>query len=329
MRDDSPLMLFALNDSRGFGERVAARLEIALGAHEEREFEDGEHKARPLVSVRDRDVFVIQSLYGDAHHSVNDKLCRLLFFLGALRDAAAGRVSAVIPYLAYARKDRKTKSRDPITTRYLAALLEAVGTDRVITMDVHNLAAYQNAFRCATEHLEAKGLMVSALIPLIGEAPVSVVSPDIGGVKRAEQLREALGRHLAGPVGMAFMEKRRSAGVVSGETLVGEVRGRTVVIVDDMIGSGTTVARAVQACKAAGAARVVAAATHGLFVGEANTVLASPALEALLVTDTVPPFRLAPGAVVDKLIPLDAAALFAQAIRRLHSGGSIVELLAV
>lgn len=323
------MLLFALNDSRDFGERVAGHLETELSAHEEREFEDGEHKARPLVSVRDRDVFVIQSLYGDRHHSVNDKLCRLLFFLGALKDAAAGRVCAVIPYLAYARKDRKTKSRDPVTTRYLAALLEAVGTERVITMDVHNLAAYQNAFRCATEHLEARALIVSALIPRVGDTPVSVVSPDIGGVKRAELLREALGKRLAGPVGMAFMEKKRSAGVVSGETLVGEVRGRMVVIVDDMIGAGTTVARAVRACKAAGAARVMAAATHGLFVGEANTVLADPALEALLVTDTVRPFRIEPGPVAEKLVHLDGAALFAQAIRRLHSGGSLVELLAI
>jgi ribose-phosphate pyrophosphokinase len=329
MRDDTSMMLFALNASRDFGERVGVRLGVRLSAHEEREFEDGEHKARPLVSVRDRDVFVIQSLYGDERHSVNDKLCRLLFFLGAIKDAAAGRVSAVIPYLAYARKDRKTKSRDPVTTRYLAALLEAVGTERVMTMDVHNLAAFQNAFRCTTEHLEARKLIISGLIPLLGDAPVTVVSPDVGGVKRAEQLREGLATRLSGPVGMAFMEKKRSAGVVSGEILVGDVRDRTVVIADDMIGSGTTVSRAVRACKTAGAGRVVGAATHGLFVGEASAVLADPALEALLVTDTVRPFRLVPGPAADKLIRLDATALFAEAIRRVHSGGSIVELLAV
>ena len=149
------LRLFALNATREFGERIASSLGIELGKHEEREFEDGEHKARALESVRGHDVYVVQSLYSDPHQSVNDKLIRLLFFLGSLRDAAAERTTAVLPYLCYARKDRKTKARDPVTTRYLGQLLEAVGVDRVITLDVHNLAAYQNAFRCFSEHLEA------------------------------------------------------------------------------------------------------------------------------------------------------------------------------
>src|SRR4030066_1743518 len=148
------LALFAVNASRVFGEQVAQQLGIALGAHEEREFDDGEHKIRPRGNVRAQDVYVIQSLYSDPTQSVNDKLCRMLFFLGALRDAAAGRVTAAIPYLAYARKDSKTQTRDPVTTRYVAALIEAVGTDRVVTLDVHNLAAYQKGFRCPAEHLE-------------------------------------------------------------------------------------------------------------------------------------------------------------------------------
>src|SRR5690606_19275225 len=109
--------------------------------HEEREFEDGEHKARPLVNVRDRDVYVLQSLGGDATASVNDKLVRLLFFLGALRDASAAPVTAVVPYLAYARKDVRTQPRDPVLTRYTAALFEAVGIDRIVALEVHNPAA--------------------------------------------------------------------------------------------------------------------------------------------------------------------------------------------
>ena len=113
------------------------------------------------MNVRGRDVYVIQSLYGDPKQSVNDKLVRLLFFLGALRDASAGHLTAIIPYLAYARKDRKSKVRDPVTTRYVATLFEAVGTDCVVTLDVHNLAAFQNAFRCRTEHLEAVALFVA------------------------------------------------------------------------------------------------------------------------------------------------------------------------
>jgi ribose-phosphate pyrophosphokinase len=202
----SPLMLFTLNDSQPFGEQLSQRLGIALSPHEEREFEDGEHKARPLVNVRDRDVFVVHSLYADYRHSGNDKLCRLLFFIGALKDAAAGRVTAVVPYLAYARKDRKSKPRDPVTTRYVAAMFEAVGTDAVLTMDVHNLAAYQNAFRCRTEHLEANKLFIKYFSPLLKEHDVVVVSPDAGGIKRADRFRQLLSDGLGKPVGAAFAE---------------------------------------------------------------------------------------------------------------------------
>src|SRR5512144_1369650 len=113
------LMLFALEASRPFGEAVSRVLGIPLSAHEERAFEDGEHKSRPLLNVRGRDVYVVQSLYGDNDQSVNDKLCRLLFFIGALKDASAACVTALVPYLAYARKDQKSKPRDPVTTRYV------------------------------------------------------------------------------------------------------------------------------------------------------------------------------------------------------------------
>ncbi len=114
------IAIFAPGPSRDFGEKVSAHLGVPLSVHEEREFEDGEHKIRPLINVRGKDVFVIQSLYSDNRQSVNDKLCRLLFFLGALRDASAERVTAVVPYLCYARKDKKSKPRDPVTTRYVA-----------------------------------------------------------------------------------------------------------------------------------------------------------------------------------------------------------------
>lgn len=211
---DEP-MLFALDATRTYGEAVARELGTTLAPHEEREFEDGEHKARPLLNVRGRDVYVIQSLYGDAKQSVNDKLVRLLFFLGALRDASAGRLTAIIPYLAYARKDRKSKVRDPVTTRYVATLFEAVGTDCVVTLDVHNLAAFQNAFRCRTEHLEAVALFVAELVPLVGADELVVVSPDAGGIKRAEAFRTRLSAVLKRPITAAFAEKYRSGGVLA------------------------------------------------------------------------------------------------------------------
>jgi ribose-phosphate pyrophosphokinase len=326
MSDDRPL-LFALGASRNFGERIAEGLGVSLAQHEERDFEDGEHKSRPLVNVRARDVFVVQSLYGDPAQSANDKLCRLLFFIGALKDASAARVTAVVPYLCYARKDRKTKPRDPVTTRYLAALLEAVGTARVLAMEVHNLAAFQNAFRCPTDHLEARKLFVDYFAPLLREKPAVVISPDIGGVKRAEAFRDSLSKATGREAASAFLEKHRSAGVVSGEAIVGEVEGKVAVIVDDLISTGTTILRAAKACRERGARTVYVAAAHGLFVGQANRVVADDNFERVVVTDSVPPFRLDPGVVRDKLVVLGAAKLFARAIDRIHGGGSIVDLL--
>jgi ribose-phosphate pyrophosphokinase len=321
------IAIFAPQSGRELGECVCAHLGLSLSPHEERAFEDGEHKTRPLESVRGKDVFVIQSLYGDSGQSVNDKLCQLLFFLGALRDAAAERVTAVVPYLCYARKDRRSKSRDPVTTRYVAELFEAMRIDRLATLDVHNLAAFQNAFRIPTEHLEAKNLFVKYFVPLIHNEEVVVVSPDIGGVKRAESFREALSAALGRPVTGAFVEKYRSAGVVSGEAVVGGVAGRTAIIVDDLISSGTTLARAAQACKVRQAKTVYAVATHGGFATNASQVLAEAPLEKVVVTNTIPPFRLHPDVVRNKLVVLDTAPLIAEAIRRIHSDGSIVELL--
>jgi ribose-phosphate pyrophosphokinase len=320
------LMLFALDASRTYGEAVADALGIALSAHEEREFEDGEHKSRPLASVRDRDVFVLHSLYSDAGQSVNDKLARLLFFIGALRDAAAGRVTAVVPYLAYARKDRKSKTRDPVTTRYVAQLFEAVGTHCVVTLDVHNLAAFQNAFRCRTENLEAAPLLVAHLAPAIGSAEVAVVSPDAGGIKRAEAFRTRLAAALGRPVAAAFAEKYRSGGALSGDALVGDVERKIAIIVDDLIAAGNTVVRAAQACRQRGATRIFAAAAHGVFAPAANAVLGASDIERIVVTDTIPALRVTDPRLATRIEQISAAALFAETIRRLHSGGSIVEL---
>lgn len=324
--NNNDIKLFALDTSRDYGERIGRHLGISLSRHEERDFEDGEHKARPLENLRGRDVYVIQSLYGDTHYSVNDKLCRLLFFLGAVRDANAARVTAVIPYLCYARKDRQTQPRDPVTTRYVAGMFEAVGVDHVVTMDVHNLAAYHNAFRCTTDHLEARALFADCLAPHMGGRDVVVVSPDAGGIKRAERFRRLLSDRLKRPVTSAFMEKHRGSGAVSGEALIGDVAGKTVVILDDLIGTGITLGRAVAACHGHGASEIRAAASHGLFVGNAGGVIDDTRLSQLVVTDTVPAFRLDPQAVQDKLTVVDAAGLFAAAIRCMHDGGSITSL---
>jgi ribose-phosphate pyrophosphokinase len=308
------LSLFALAGSTDYGRRVSRRLELPLDSLEERDFEDGEHKSRSLVEVRRRDVFVIHALHGDDQQSGNDKLCRLLFFIGALKEAGAQRVTAIVPYLCYSRKDRQTKQRDPVITKYVARLFEAVGTDSVITVDVHNLAAYQNAFRCHTDHLEARPLFVEHFAALLRDDDVTVVSPDVGGTKRAEEFRRDLGGRLSREPTPAFVEKRRSGGVVSGGALVGDVRGRTAIIIDDLISTGTTLRHAAQACRDAGAKHVYAAATHGLFIGKAAEVVADPLIDGFVVTDIVPPFRLEGCPALSKLTVLDSTQLIADAI---------------
>ncbi len=321
------LLFFALEHSQVLGTAIADQLGLTLTPHEERVFEDGEHKARPLQSVRGRSCFVLHSLYGEPSQSVNDKLSRLLFFIATLKDAAAKEVTAVVPYLAYARKDRKTQPRDPVTLRYLAQLFEAVGSDALLVLEVHNPAAFQNAFRCRTEALDSAALFAAHLGPKLSQAQVAVMSPDAGGIKRAALFRNQLERILGRSVSMGFIEKFRSAGVLSGELLVGEVSGRHVLLFDDLISSGQTLLRAARACHQQGALSVWALAAHGLFNADASVVLSDPMIERVFVTDSVQ-LRVTPGsALANKLEIVSAAGLLAEAIRRCHEGGSIVELM--
>lgn len=319
-----PLAIFALRSGQALGERVAARLGVALAAHEEREFEWGHHKSRPLDQVRGRDVYVVASLHGDEAQNVNDKLCRLLFFLGAIRDADPARLTAVVPFLCYSRKDRKTKLHDPVTTRYVAALFEAVGVDRVATVEVHNLAAFQNAFRCRTEHIEAGPLVADVLAHELPDRRLVVVSPDPGGIKRAEIYRAALSERLGRHIAAAFVEKHRSEGIVTGDAVVGQVKGHTVVLVDDLISGGTTLARAAEACLREGATGVVAAAAHGAFVPAASRTLAAAAIERIFVLDHIPPDALDPALVAGRVRLIDSSGLIADAVRDMHGEGAIV-----
>ncbi|WP_133127865.1 ribose-phosphate diphosphokinase [Legionella nagasakiensis] len=323
------IMLFALNASKDWGTHLVSHVKnIRLASHEERDFEDGEHKVRSLENVRNQHVFLVQSLFSDREQSVNDKLCRLLFFIGALKDAAAHEVTVIIPYFAYARKDRKTKSRDPVTIKYVAQLLEAVGTDRVVTIDVHNVAAFQNAFRIPTEHLESRVLFAPYFANIVQDEEITIVSPDAGGAKRAEYFRETLSELLQKEVRKAFLDKQRSAGEVSGgQVIVGEVKDRTAIIVDDMISSGSTIRLAVEALHREGAKRIMACATHGVFLDKANQTLADSRLEKIIITNTVSSHRLNKQLLHGKVIVLDATQLFAQAVKIMYEGGSIVELL--
>jgi len=308
------------------GRAVASVLGQPLAAHEEREFEDGEHKSRPLDDVAGADVYVVQSTHGGPQQSANDKLCRLLFFIGALKDAGAARVTAVSPYLCYLRKDRRTKPNDPVTTRYVASLFEAVGTDCMVTLEVHNPAAFENAFRCRTVALSGTPLFVDYVKANLTNENLSVISPDAGGMKRAELLRETLEHALGRPLGKGLAEKHRSAGVVSGDLFAGDVIGSTALIVDDLISTGGTLLRTARSARTAGAKRVLAFVTHGLFMTGAAEVLVDPALDQVVISNAVPPFRLEP-AQSKKLVILPAAPLLAEAIRRLHEERSLTDLI--
>ena len=319
------MRLFALGATAELGAAISSGLGQPLGSLEERGFEDGEHKARPLDPVEGADVYVVQGLHGGPDESANDKLCRLLFFIGALKDAGAARVTAVAPYLCYARKDRRTKPNDPVTTRYVGMLFDALGADAIVTLDVHNPTAFENAFRCRTVALTAAPLFVDYAAGL--EGPLCVVSPDPGGAKRAELFREALEARLGRPVGRAFADKHRSAGVVTGDLLVGDVAGATALIIDDLVSTGGTLVRAARAAAKAGARRSLALVTHGLFMPGAAEALEDPALERVVVTDAVPPFRLEGHKVGAKVDVLASAPLLAEAINRLHRHRALTDLM--
>lgn len=342
--------LFGLDGSRVFAQHVSRFLDSPVADHVEQHFEDTEPYIRSNVNVRGCDVYVISSLYADGNQSVGEKLAKLLFFLGSLVDASAKRITVVAPYLPFARQDRKTESRAPISIKYLAQCLEAVGASRVLTMDVHNLSAFQNAFRIPTDTLEAKNLIADFLcgvdgdghrqrpLPVEAHLPVPLVddpdnlvvlAPDSGGMGRAKRFRNALERRLRTPnrIDVAYLDKERLSGnEVAGSKIVGDVKEKRVIILDDMISSGSTIAIAAGAVEKHGGRVWAACATHGLFVGKANEHLSH--VERVIVTDTIDPFRLDRNAFADRLYVIPTSMMFAQAIRRTHEeGGSISELL--
>lgn len=318
------LSLYVLDQAPQFGSALAGGLGVSIAPHEDRSFEDGEHKLRPLTDPRGHDVYVVLSLHGGPVDSPHDKLCHLLMFIAALRDHGAARVTAVVPYLAYARKDRQTKPFDPVTLRYIAQMFEAVGTAQLMVLEAHNVAAFQNAFRCATVHVEAHRAFDGLVRTWSDQGALAVASPDVGGVKRAQLWRESLQDTLQRPIGFAMADKRRSAGVVSSDNLVaGDVQGMKVLLLDDIIAGGDTMRRAAVALRRAGAREVAVFAAHGLFSGTAADVLLDASIGSIAVTDSVPSFRLPADAPLrGKLTSVSVASLFAQAIQSCHAAWS-------
>jgi len=320
---DEPL-IFAPRESRALGLAASERSGIALAALEEREYNGGEFKLRPLQSVRDRTVFVVQSLAETPEASSALRLVRLLFLIHGLCDAGAIRVVVVIPYLAYARKDRRTKSRDPVYTRYVAQQLEAAGADRVIALDVHNASSIDNAFRIPVDHLSALPMMAAHFVQHLPHGRIAVVSPDIGGIKRAQLFRELLERKTASEVELVFIEKRRDGELLSGGTIVGNPEGRAAIVLDDLCASGTTLIKAATALRAAGATSIHATVTHTPLEDGLAALAAADDIAQVVVTDSVgyPPKVTLPGKP-GKIKILPCGELLGCAMARMVSGESL------
>lgn len=321
-------LLATLRESEALGLAISRAAGIEPVPLEDRAFEAGEFKIRPLSSVRDRTVFVVQSLAGSVDATVSQRLIRLLFLLFALKDCGAARTIAVIPYLAFARKDRRTQPRDPVSMRYVAQLLEASGLDRIIALDVHNPAALDNAFRIPVDHLSATPTFVHEMAQLPAAAQLAVASPDVGGVKRAQILREALERRLGRDIEFAFIEKRRAAGAVFSGRVVGDVSGREVVVLDDLCASGGTLIRAATALRAAGAGAVHVAFTHAPCAAGLAALDAEQDIGRVLLTDSVGSGLQMPADFSEQRFrKLPVAPLLAQAVARMVSGNPLAPLL--
>jgi ribose-phosphate pyrophosphokinase len=315
------MQLLSLDGASDLASGLSRTLEQPLVGVEHRPFDDGEHKWRLTADPRGEDAYVLASLHGDDEATPQDKLVRLLVTTATLRDHGASRVTAVLPYLAYARKDVRTQPFDPLTSRLVAQWLESSGCDQVIALEVHNPAAFENAHRIPTIHLDAWRAfdpVVTAIVrATTSPLPLVVASPDPGGVKRVLRWREHLESRGLGTVGFAMVDKRRSLGLVSGGRLVaGDVDGARVLLLDDLIASGHTVAAAAAALRHAGAVEIHAFAAHGLFTGDADAVLSAAPLASLVVTDSVPPFRLPPSAATaSRLRVVSAVPLLAEVLR--------------
>lgn len=314
MVNNSDLILFAGNSNRKLAEAIAAGLGVPLGGAEIGRFSDGEVQVEITDNVRGRDVFVVQSLCTPT----NDNVMELLLMLDAFKRASAMRITAVVPYYGYARQDRKVAPRVPISAKLLADIITTAGASRVLTVDLH-AGQIQGFFDVPVDNVYATPVLLDYIRERLGEAPLTVIAPDAGGVERARAFAKRLDANLA------IIDKRRArAGVVAEMQIIGEVADRPAVIVDDMVDTAGTLCAAAEAVRAAGAPLVMACATHAILSGRAIERVEASALAELVVTDTVP---LQPrAAACPKIAVRSVAGLLAEAIRRTHSEDSISSL---
>jgi len=309
------MKLISCNANRPLSDAIADYLDMRLTRSEVKTFADQEIFVRIDENVRGEDVFVIQS----TSYPANDNLMQLLIMMDALRRASARRITAVIPYFGYARQDRKTDGRTPISAKLVANLISTAGADRVLTVDLH-AGQIQGFFDIPTDNLFGGPVMVDDIKERYGKEKIIVVSPDVGGVVRARSLAKRLD-----DADLAIVDKRRpEAGKSEVMNIIGDVKGCRCIMLDDMCDSGGTLANAAAALKEHGASSVSAYVTHGVLSGNAVSRIENSVLDELVMTDTIQPSEAALKSKNIRVLPISP--LLGEAIRRIANEESVSKL---
>ena len=312
----SNIKVFACNSNKELAESIAEKLGLKLGDAEVEKFSDGEISVKINETIRGADVFIIQS----TSYPVNDNLMELLIMIDAMKRASAARITAVMPYYGYARQDRKARARDPISAKLVANILTSAGADRVMTMDLH-CAQIQGFFDIPVDNLVGSPLLTQFYINKYGEElerDFVAVSPDLGSVTRVRKFAEKLN------IPIAIIDKRRpKANVSEIMNIIGDIEGKKVILIDDMIDTAGTITNAANALKERGAVEVDACCTHGVLSGPALERINNSAITELLVLDTI---ELPEDKKIDKITMVSVADIFADAINCIHKGISISQL---
>ena len=311
---DPKLKVFALSSNEPLAKKIAEDVGVELGKVSVNKFSDGEIQINIEESIRGDHVYVVQSTSAPT----NDNLMEVLIMIDALRRASAKTINIVIPYYGYARQDRKARSREPITAKLVANMITQAGADRLLTLDLH-AAQIQGFFDIPVDHLLGASLLANWFLDegLGGEDTV-VVSPDHGGVTRARKLAEFLKSPLA------IIDKRRpKANVAEVMNIVGQVEGKTAVLIDDLIDTAGTITLAAEALIEKGAKKVYACGTHPVFSGPAIERLEKSSIERMIVTDSI---SLPEDKKIDKVVQVSVGQLMGQAIKRIHENRSVSPL---
>ena len=311
---DPRLKIFALNSNKPLAEKIAQAVGVELGRCSVKKFSDGEIQINIEESIRGAHVYIIQP----TSSPVNDNLMELLIMIDALKRASAKTINVVLPYYGYARQDRKARAREPITAKLVANMIETAGANRVLTLDLH-AAQIQGFFDIPVDHLMGAPLIADYFINkgLVGD-DVVVVSPDHGGVTRARKLAE----FLKAPI--AIIDKRRPrANVAEVMNIIGNVKGKKCILIDDMIDTAGTITLAANALKEAGAVEVYASCTHPVLSGPAMQRISDSAIIKLVVTDSI---QIDADRLIDKIDQISVGNLIGDAIKRIHENKPVSPL---